>query len=214
MPTNPYFNLYSSTNEQDLLENLIIESIQIYGFDTFYIPQTLDDFDPVFREATARSYTNNFGIECYLKSNMGFEGDGKFMSKELGWEIRDATTFTMSQKQFKAITGMERPREGDLLYLPLDEKIYEIKFVNHQSVFYQLGRLMVYDLELELFEYSGEVFNTGIPEVDIISQTYPVDGSTTDDYQDWQDQSPEIQSESDGFIDFSENDPFAHGGKL
>lgn len=214
MPINPYFNLYGASNEQDLLEGLIIESIQMYGFNTFYMPQTLDDFDEVFREATARTYSSNFVIECYLKSNLGFEGDGKFMSKELGWEIRDATTFTMSQKQFKTITNMERPREGDLLYLPLDQKIYEIKFVDHQSVFYQLGRLMVYDLELELFEYSGERFETGIPEVDVISTTYTMDGTDADHYEDWQDQSPEIQTESNGFIDFSEEDPFAHGGSL
>lgn len=213
MPVNPYFNLYGASNEQDLLENLIIESIRMYGFDTYYLPQTLEDFDEVFREATARTYNQVFTLEAYLKSNLKFEGDGKFMSQELGLEIRDQTTFTVSQKVFKQITGMVRPREGDMLFLPLDKKIYEIKFVDHQSVFYQLGRLMVYDLQLELFEYSGENFATGISDIDSIMTQFPMDGTETG-IEDWIDQSEEIQAESNTFIDFSESDPFARGGNL
>jgi hypothetical protein len=214
MPVNPYFNLYNATNEQTLLENLIIESIKMYGFDTFYIPQNLDDFDEVFREATARTYSTYYTVESYLKENLKFGGDGKFMSQELGLEIRDHTKFTISQKVFKEITGMTRPREGDLVYLPLDKKIYEIKFVDHQAIFYQLGKLMTWDLDLELFEYSGETFSTGIPEIDIISTTYEMDGTENDGIEDWNDQSSEIQAVSNTFIDFTESDPFAHGGKL
>jgi hypothetical protein len=214
MPVNPYFNLYNATNEQDLIEDLIIESVRMYGFDTYFMPRQIDDFDEVFREGTASSYNEAFTIECYLKTNMGFEGDGKFMSDVLGHEIRDSMVITMSQKVFKQITNRDRPGEGDLMYFPLDKKVYEIKFVDHQSVFYQAGRLMTYDLTVELLEYSGEQFNTGIPEIDNISTEFIMDGSETNEIQDWKDQSSEIQTESDTILDWTEEDPFGKGSTL
>lgn len=214
MPINPYFDFYNAANEQNLLEDLIIESIRMYGFDTYYLPATLDDLDDVFRESPSRSFNEVHSIEMYLKSNLKFEGDGKFMSKELGLEMRDEMTWTVSQKVFKTITGMDRAREGDLVFFPLDKKIYEIKFVDHQSVFYQMGKLMVYDLQLELLEYNGEVFNTGIPDIDIISTKFDMDENEENTIEDWNDQGTEFQSESDTWIDFSENDPFANGGSL
>ena len=214
MPVNPYFDFFNATNEQTLIEDLIIESIRMYGFDMIYLPATLTDFDEVFRESASRSFTTSHTIEAYLKSNLKFEGDGKFMSKELGLEIRDETTFTISQKVFKQITGMERPREGDVIFLPLDRKLYEVKFVDHQSIFYQLGKLNTYDLQLELLEYNGEVFNTGIPAIDAVTTTFDMDEIEENGIEDWNDQSTEFQDESNGFIDFSEKDPFANGGTL
>jgi hypothetical protein len=214
MPTNQYFNHYNATNEQDLIEDLIIEAIQIYGFDTYYMPRVLEDYDEVFREATASTYEQAFSIECYLKTNMGFEGDGKFMSDVLGHEIRDQMVITMSQRVFTSITEMPRPREGDLMYFPLDGKVYEIKFVDHQSVFYQTGRLMTYDLTVELLEYSGEQFNTGITAIDAIDTTFLMDGSETDAIEDYVDQSSEMEEESDNILDWTELDPFGNGGTL
>lgn len=214
MPVNPYFNFYNAAPEQNLIEDLIIESIRMYGFDTWYLPAANKDFDEVFRESASRSFTQKYAIETYLKSNMKFEGDGKFMSKELGMEIRDEMTFTMPMKSFKTITGRERPLEGDLVYLPLDKKVYEIKFVDHQSIFYQLGKLYVYDLQLELLEYNGEVFNTGIPEIDIISTKFDLDNNEENQIEDWIDQSSEFQAVSNTFIDFSDKDPFSRGGSL
>lgn len=214
MAINPYFNNYNATNEQDLIEDLIIEAIKIYGFDTYYMPRQLDDYDQVFREATASSYNQAFVVECYLKTNMGFEGDGKFMSDVLGHEIRDSMVITMSQKVFKQITGMERAREGDLMYFPLDKKVYEIKFVDHQSVFYQAGRLMTYDLTVELLEYSGEQFNTGIAEIDSIDTAFDFDGVEDNSIEDHVDQSDEMEQEGDGILDWSETDPFGNGGTL
>jgi hypothetical protein len=197
MPINPYINFYNAANEQNLLESLIIESIRMYGFDTHYLVRTLDDFDEIFRESPASSYNTAYTMEVYLKSNLKFDGDGKFMSG-LGLEIRDQTTFTVAQSVFKQISGMERPREGDLMFLPLDKKVYEIKFVQHQSVFYQLGKLMVWDLETELLEYNGERFNTGIPEIDIIPTFYDMDDDDSENgIEDWSDQSEEIQAVTD-----------------
>ena len=214
MPINEHFNLYNATNEQDLLENLIIESIKIYGFNTYYMPRQLDDFDDVFREATASSYNEAFLMEVYLKSNLQFTGDGKFMSRELGLEIRDQTTFTVAQRVFEDITEMARPREGDLVYLPLDKKVYEIKYVSHQAIFYQMGKLMVYDLDLELLEYAGEQFNTGIAEIDSISTTFNMDETEDNTIEDWIDQSTEFQAETNDVIDFTESDPFSLGNDL
>lgn len=214
MAINPYFNLYNAANEQTLLENLIIESIRMYGFNTFYMPRVLRDFDEIFREATVSSYNSAFVIEAYLKSNLKFEGDGKFMSRELGLEIRDQTTFTISQSVFKTLTGMVRPREGDLVYLPLDKKVYEIKFVEHQDVFYQLGKLMVWDLQCELLEYAGEVFNTGVAEIDGINTMFNRDDVENNQIEDWTDQSTEVETESTPIIVWDEKDPFGQGANL
>jgi hypothetical protein len=174
----------------------------------------MDDFDEVFREATARTYRDYFTIEMYLKSFLKFEGDGKFASEQLGLEIRDQAIFTMSQQRFKDTSSMERPREGDIIYLPLDKKVYEIKFVDHQNVFYQLGKLITYDCHCELLEYNGERFETGIPDIDSISTDYAMDGSENSTITDWVDQSSEIQTESNSDLDWSEKDPFGNGGTL
>lgn len=212
MTTNPYINLYSANNEQTLVENLIIESIKFYGFDTHYLPRQLDDYDEIFRESPLSTFNTSYTFEVYLKSNMKFGGDGKFMSEQLGLEIRDSSVFTVSQKVFKTITGMDRPRESDLLFFPLDKKVYEIKFVNHQSVFYQLGKLMVYDLEVELLEYNGEKFNTGISDIDSIPSYYQVEVDPTTDIVEYVDQSQEIQDVSNTFVSWTEEDPLAQGG--
>lgn len=214
MTTNPYVNFYSANNEQTLFENLFIESVQMYGFDTYYLKLQEDDYDEVFREATARTYKDYFTLEMYLKSYMKFEGDGKFASEELGLEIRDQTIFTMSQSRFKTVTSMVRPREGDIIYLPLDQKVYEIKFVDHQNVFYQLGRLITFDCHCELLEYNGERFQTGIPQIDAISTNFAMDGTETNLITDWVDQSSEIQNIANTELDWSEKDPFGNGGTL
>ena len=214
MAINPYINFYTATNEQDLYENLIIESIQWAGFNTYYMPKTMEDFDEIFRESTTNSFNSAIVIEAYLKSNMKFEGDGKFMSQQLGLEIRDQTTFTVSQKIFKQLTSLDRPREGDLIYLPLDKKVYEIRFVEHQDVFYQLGKLMVWDLQCELLDFTGQKFNTGIDEIDSISTLYSLDGVANNVVEDWIDQTDEIQLETPDVIDFTESNPFSLGGSL
>lgn len=214
MAINPYFNFYSATNEQGLLESLIIESIRAYGFNTYYLPKTIENLSDVFRESTINAFTQAITIEAYLKSNMKFEGDGKFMSAQLGWEIRDQTVFTVSQSVFKTLTSKDRPNEGDLVYLPLNKNVYEIKFVEHQDVFYQLGKLMVWDLHCELLEYTGQTFNTGIAEIDAIQTQFDMDGVADSEYSDWNDQSPEFQTDGEDLINFSAEDPFANGGSL
>jgi hypothetical protein len=214
MAMNPYMNFYSANNEQSLYENMFIESIQMFGFATYYLPQTQKDFDEVFRESPSKVYKQAIEIETYLKSNMKFGGDGKFISMTSGFEIRDQTIFTVSQKKFKELTGFDRPREGDLVFLPLDKKCYEIKFVEHQDIFYQLGRLISWDIQCELMEYNGQQFATGIADIDLISTKFDMDDTEENTIEDWVDQSSEIQTIANNYIDWTEKDPFGGGGVL
>jgi hypothetical protein len=188
MPTtNFYFNNYDYFGEQSLVESLITESIKIYGIQVLYMPRTFENSDTsVFGEDRLSSFQNAFPIEMYIKSVDGFEGEGDFLSK-FGLEIRDEMTLTVSRRRFSEELyaddttpvdedeGSGRPSEGDLLYFPLNGKIFEVKFVEHESVFYQMGSLQTYDIKLELFEYSNEILSTGIAEIDQIGIDYSTD---------------------------------------
>lgn len=177
MATNFYFNNFSSTGEQVLLEDLIIESIRIYGEDMWYIPRTINSYDKLYGGDDVSSYDRAVQIEMYIKSIDGFTGDGNFMSK-FGLEIRDQVIFSVAQRIFNEeivpINSQARPNEGDLIYFPLNRKCFQIKFVNKFEMFYQLGALQTWELTCELFEYSNEIFNTGIAEIDIIQTKFTV----------------------------------------
>lgn len=177
--TNLYFNNFEFSQEQNLIEDLIIESIKIYGIECYYLPRTLVREDELFGEDALAKFDIAFPIEMYIKSIDGFQGDGDFLSK-FGLEIRDSMVLTIAQRRFEDevhITettpfneeeGIGRPSEGDLVYFPLNGKIFEVKFVEHEAIFYQMGKLQTYDLTLELFEYSHESIDTGIAEIDAI----------------------------------------------
>lgn len=237
MPTNPFFNNFQSFQEQLLLENLIIESIRQYGEDMYYIPRTLNNYDEVYGADDQSSYDSAHMIEMYIRSIDGFTGDGSFLSK-FGLEIRDRVTFSVARRVFDdevgKLTKQPRPNEGDLIFFPLNQKCFQIKYVNKFEMFYQLGALQTYELICELFEYSGEKMNTGIPEIDRLN-TFDInqyswaikdldggmllgedgsmlvlEGSSINDLIPGSD-NDEIQAESDLFIDFSEVDPFSEG---
>lgn len=178
MATSVFFNNFQSSQEQLLIENLMIEAIKIYGHDVYYCPRTLDTPDALYGGSPNVSYNNAFFVEMYIKDNKGFKGQGDFMSK-FGLQIRDEMTFTIARRIFSEEVGMHneliRPLEGDIIYFPLVKKIFVIKFVEHESIFYQMGSLQVWDLQTELFEYSGEQLNTGIPEIDEIQEKYSTD---------------------------------------
>ncbi len=238
MPTNFFFNNYQSSQEQSLLENLIIESIKIYGEDMYYIPRKLNNYDEIYGADDQSSYDNAYMIEMYIKSIDGFTGDGSFMSK-FGLEIRDRVVFSMAQRIFNeevgTFTSQLRPNEGDLIYFPLNKKCFQIKFVQKYEMFYQLGALQTWEVTCELFEYSGESLNTGIPEIDSLQKKFDtnayswalkdedgnilldeegniivLEGSSIDDLI-FAAQNDEIQAESDLFVDFTFQDPFSEG---
>ena len=186
MTSNLYFNNYAFSGEQNLIEDLIVESIKIYGMDVQYLPRTIVAEDSFFGEDPLSKFTDSYEMEMYIKNVEGFEGEGDFLSR-FNLEIRDQITFTVSQRRWaEEVTlgdthtddegnNIGRPAEGDLIYFPLTGKIYEVKFIEHESIFYQMGALQTYDLTCELFQYSHEVIDTGRTAIDQIEDDYSGD---------------------------------------
>lgn len=168
MALNPYFNKFKNLPEQNLVEDLTIEAIKIHGMEMFYIPRTMLVKDDFFGEAPYSRFLSFKMIEMYMDTTTAFEGGDQFT--KFGFEVRDSVKFTVSRKRFKRETGMARPMEGDLLYLPLNRGLFEIKFVEHENPFYQLGKLVSYQMTCELFQYSEEKLVTGITEVDAVEE--------------------------------------------
>jgi len=219
---------------------LIIESIKIYGHDIYYVPRKLNNYDDVYGADDQSSYEVAYPIEMYIKSIDGFSGDQEFLSK-FGVEIRNQVVFSVARRIFNEevgeFTAQVRPNEGDIIYFPLNQRAFQIKYVNKYEMFYQLGALQTWEMTCEVFEYSGELFNTGIPEIDsiqrkndtnILDWTIRTESSnkvaiTTEDGDylvlekfSLEQISPasdndEIQKESDMFVDFSSLDPFSEG---
>ena len=186
MTSNLYFNNYAFSGEQNLIEDLIVESIKIYGMDVQYLPRTIVAEDSFFGEDPLSKFTDSYEMEMYIKNVEGLEGEGDFLSR-FNLEIRDQITFTVSQRRWAEEVALGdthtddegnnigRPAEGDLIYFPLTGKIYEIKFIEHESIFYQMGALQTYDLTCELFQYSHEVIDTGRTDIDQIEDDYSGD---------------------------------------
>ena len=281
MATNKYFNNFSFAREQDLVEDLTIEAIKIYGHNVKYLPKTISGIDHLFGEDKLLKYETAADVEMYVKNVEGFEGEGEFMSK-FGVQLNDQLTLTVARKRFDQIrteklqtevgynyvqesantdapsrqfltgnshtesivletgtTGVnnysitsERPQEGDLVFFPLVNKIFEIKFVEHEDIFYQTGRLQSYDLRCELFKYSSEQIRTGNTDIDSIETAGTLDtllyqllledgdklleeegDSLVQEYQlftqDAGANNSFFQSEGESIIDFSERNPFS-----
>lgn len=168
MAVNPYFNKFNNLPEQNLIEALTIEAIKIHGMEMYYLPRTMVRRDDFFGEAPYSRFASFKMIEMYMDTTTAFEGGDTFT--KFGFEIRDSVKFTVSRKRFKRETGLERPVEGDLLYLPLNRGLFEIKFVEHENPFYSLGKLLSFQLTCELFQYSEEKMDTGIPEIDVVEE--------------------------------------------
>ena len=182
MATNQYFNLHgTNTPEQRLIENLNIEAIKTFGIDVYYCPRTLNDEDTLMGDDNTASYNSAHTIEMYIKTIDGFEGEGDFISK-FGLQIKDQITFTVARRRFSEL-GMttdgraDAPHEGDLIYFPTTSALFQILFVEDESVFYQTGGLQVYDMLCEMFTYSDQNLNTGIDTIDAIerSHSYSID---------------------------------------
>jgi hypothetical protein len=176
MSTNLYFNNFPKniTSEQLLVEDLVIEAMKIHGMDVYYMPRTSRDrVDYLYGEDPLKTYTTAYPIEMYLENVTGMEGEGDFVSK-FGLEIRDETSFLLSRRRFAATVPQIRPNEGDLIYVPLIQNLFEITFVEHenaQAMYYTLGRgrggnVYVYALKLKQFVFSNEIIDTGFFEID------------------------------------------------
>ena len=178
MPTNFYFqsgNTSGTTNEQRLVEDLVIESLKIYGHDVYYLPRTIANKDPILGEDPLSYFSQFYPLEMYLENVEGFEGDGDLFTK-FGFEFRAQATFVVSKRRWEESVANNaenlqletRPAEGDLLYFSKTKTFFEIKYVDFLNPFYQLGKIYVYKLKCEVFEYSSEMFDTGNPEIDAI----------------------------------------------
>lgn len=181
MATNFYFQngeTSGTTGEQRLVESLVIESLKIYGHDIAYIPRTIVNRDTIFDEDSLSKYTQQYPLEMYLENVDGFEGEGELFAK-FGLEIRDQATFVLSKRRWEQMVATSggtfqltaRPAEGDLLYFSKTGSMFEIKMVQFQNPFYQLGKIYVFKLVCELFEYSSEQIDTGIADIDNIEDT-------------------------------------------
>ena len=171
MPRNVFFS-QAVRSEQNLYEDLVIESLKIFGQDVYYIPRTLVNRDNVLNEDPASKFDDAYLIEAYLENIDGFEGQGDLFSK-FGLEIRDEATFVISRRQWEKIVGIfsaditnPRPQEGDVIFLPMTNSFFEISYVEDDSPFYQLSNLPVYRMQCSLFEYADEDFDTGIESID------------------------------------------------
>lgn len=216
MATNTYFNNYGNFNEQQLIDDLVIESIRIYGVDIIYLSRSLQSVDPIMNEDDVSIFDESFEFEVYVKNVDGFEGQGDFLSK-FGLSIQDEVTFTVAHRTYERFVTREkvtktRPLEGDLIYFPLTEKMYRLNHVEHESVFYQAGTLQVYDMKCELIEYSGERLQTGRSNID--NYFAGIDTSNTNSLESLSDvdvfaDNLNFEVEGDAIIDFSEIDPFS-----
>jgi len=215
MATNKYFRPFTYGREQDTAEDLIIESIKIYGLDVKYLPRTIVGPDALLGEDPLSQFNDAIDIEMYIKNTQQFEGEGDFLSK-FNLEIRDQITFVMARKRWEQVanekvltevgyniqmenantkawansvalrlenggtegyqTTSPRPFEGDFVYFPLNKKLYEVKFVEHENIFYQHGKLYTYELTCELVDRMGAIdIATGNTEIDAIETRYSQD---------------------------------------
>jgi len=181
MPRSVYFS-QAVKSEQNLYEDLIIESLKIFGQDVYYIPRTLISRDDILGEDRASKFDDAYLIEAYIENTDGFEGAGDLYQK-FGLEIRDEATFVISRRQWQNLIGIwnntvetNKPQEGDLIFLPMSNSFFEISFVEDEQPFYQLSNLPVYKMQCSLFEYNEEDFDTGVNAIDTVQaqQSYQV----------------------------------------
>jgi|TARA_B110000211_G_C14073885_1_gene551160 hypothetical protein len=171
MATNVFFS-HAVQTEQNLVEDLIVESLRMYGHNCFYLPRSIVNEDTILGDAADSSFDDAYEVEMYLDGVEGFEGEGDLYSK-FGVEVRDTATFVISKRSWERFISLDanlatglRPNEGDLIYFPLSKSVFEIKFVEHENPFYQMGKLFTFKMTCDLFEYSGEDFNTGVGALD------------------------------------------------
>lgn len=181
MALNPFF-LQGSPSEQRLVQDIINEQLKIYGVEVIYIPRKFVRKETIIEEISSSVFDENFAIEAYVNNYEGYSGSGDILTK-FGVSLKDELSLVISKERFEefispfldAMDDSEielstRPREGDVIYFPLGQRLFEVNFVEHEQPFYQLGKTYVYELRCELFEYEDEVLNTTIEEVDEIIQ--------------------------------------------
>ena len=226
MATSVYFNKGTNT-EQYLYEDLIVEQLKVFGHDVYYLPRTLIKEDTLFGEDVLSKFNDAYGIEMFMEQVEGYGGEKELVSK-FGLEIRDEATFVVSRRRWISLIGQDsnlivapRPNEGDLIYFPRLQKLFEINFVDHDDPFFQVDNLPVYKLYCSTFEYSSEQLDTGIAAIDVIEDEssldvlfYQISLEQTSDYNEEMalEDGYLLLEETDGDNILSETD--THGGNL
>ena len=171
MATNVHFN-HAVKTEQNLVEDLIVESLRMYGHNCFYLPRKIINENTILGDVEDSRFEDAYEVEMYLEGNEGFEGEGELYSK-FGIETRQTAEFLISRRSWERFVSLDanlatglRPNEGDLIFFPLSNSLFEIKFVEHENQFYQLGKLYTFKMSCDLYEFSGEDFDTDIETID------------------------------------------------
>ena len=166
MPTNTFFN-HAVATEQHLYEDLTVEALRMYGHEVYYLPREIVEEDKILGEDIQSRFGDSYLVEMYLENTEGFEGEGDLFSK-FGVSIQEEASFILSLRSWERFISLDanvavagRPNEGDLIYFPMSGSLFEIRFVEDQDPFFQLGKLFVFKLKCSLFEYGGEDFDTG-----------------------------------------------------
>jgi hypothetical protein len=241
MPTNFYFqsgNTSGTTNEQRLVEDLVIESLKIYGHDVYYLPRQTGNLDGILGEDALSYFDQAYPLEMYLENVQGFEGEGELFTK-FGFEFRSSATFVVAKRRWEegvaqnaTVQLPDRPAEGDLLYFSKTKTFFVIKYVDFLNPFYQLGKIYTYKLQCDVFEFSSERIDTGIEEIDsltdksnqdvyrfqLLQQSGDFVLNSSDDSiilevyasadTDPQSDNDEFEEEAEGILDFSAFNPF------
>lgn len=228
MALNPYITASTGTqgevSEQDLLADLVEESIQMWGQEFLYIPRTLIGKDEILGEDRLSKFEYAYPLEMYIENPTGFIGQNEFVSK-FGLYIEQSIQVSVSRRRWYQEVGskqtsilLERPAEGDLVYSPLLKRLFEIKWVEKETGFFQLGSLPVWKMTIELFQYASERLDTGVPEVDafeslksfdttILNDTPDANGNVGVDKPESYGDSEKFKTESVGVV-FDSNNPF------
>ena len=173
MPTNSYFNKFNNVAEQDLVQDLVDEAIQIHGVNMTYIPRKIVTQDKIFGEDRTPKFEDGREIEMYVDTYDGFEGEGEVMS-QFGLEIRDEMTVTVSRRRFQkefADLKYEYPNEGDIIFFPINNALFEINFVEREYNFFNFGKSLAYQMKCSLFKYSGDDFDSGNSIIDGVTSS-------------------------------------------
>lgn len=214
MASNPYYNYFNQSNEQNLMEDLVVESVKQYAHDVNYLPRDINILDELMTEPITQSFNHDVPVECYVLNWSGYGGEGQILAK-FGLEIRDQMKFIITKRshnQFiKPTTGKERPQEGDCIYIPMLKNVYQISYVSDSNpAFYILGKNYAWEVTCDLLEFNNEQFNTGNPVIDALNP--PFEHTSDPDYDlesyDKTAQNKYIQEESDEIIDWTEKNPF------
>jgi len=222
MALNPYFQAQIGVpSEQNIVEQMAIESIQIAGVDCVYLPRTLGKLDQVLGEDNLSSFDSHAIVECWIGDYTGYGGEGEMIAK-FGLEVRDTCTMIIARKRFTDVvvpivpssrnaTVKWRPNEGDLIYIPNSQSLFEIKFVeDEEPSFYQLNKKYVWELRCELTQLNNETFNTGYgtPPPEFVTDPAYTSAIPYDDVLGFGDDD-ELKQEFLDIMDFSKKNPLA-----